>query len=105
MDNSKIKLELSAMYIPRIENGQPFLEFLLQMEEKLSMDTFNFILLKELNNNCSKVMLVLLEQLLSITKLTDQTFSVLLKKKLDNRAQLSILMKFQPHLKDAKSIS
>lgn len=99
------KLKLLVMSSQTIKNGQPFSVYPLLMEEKLSMDTFNYILLKAESNKWFKDMLVLLVLLLSTMILTDQTFSVLSKEKLVNKVHQFIFQKYHLLLKDSKSIN
>ena len=84
-------------------NGVPFLEFQHLMEERLSMEKFNFILLKVEDIKCYKVMLVLLVKPIFITKAINQIFSALFKEKLVRKIQQFILLKFLPHHKVSKN--
>jgi hypothetical protein len=73
------------------------------MEVRLLMDIFNFTLLKELDNNFLKVMLVHLVKHIFTMKLINQMSSVLLKEKPMKKIQQFILLKSQHHHKVSKN--
>lgn len=96
-------IKLSDMFLVLMRNGVPCLVFPAQMEEKPSMAVSSFISLKVGNNNFWKVMLVLLEEPISIMKLINPTSSALLKEKPMRKTPPFILLKFLLHHKVFKN--
>ena len=97
------KIKLSDMYQDPMKNGVHCSVSQAQMEERLLMDIFNFILQKVQDNSFSKVMLVHLERLIFTIKAINQISSVSLKEKLMKRIQQFISPKFQLHHKVSKN--
>lgn len=91
------------MFSALMRNGVLFSEFQHLMEERLSMEKFNFTSSKAEDIKCYKVMLVLLVKPIFITKVINLIFSALFKEKLVKKTQQFILLKFLPHHKVSKN--
>lgn len=83
-----------------MKNGVLYLVFPALMEEKLLMVISNYILSKVEDNNCLKVMPVLLVKLFFTIRLTNPIYFASSREKQMKKIQLYILLKYLLHQKE-----